>query len=111
MYDFRLEIIDFLKKELNLDYKKDYIYANNTVLDGEYIDYIPADNHLLERCQPVYLEMNGWKEDITNVKSFKELPLNAQQYIEKIEELIDVKVKIFSVGPDKLQTIVRENIF
>jgi len=80
-------------------------------LDGEYIDYIPADNNLLERCEPVYLEMDGWKEDITDVKSFKELPKNAQKYIEKIEELIEVKVKIFSVGPDKIQTIVRENIF
>ncbi|MDD2493170.1 MAG: adenylosuccinate synthetase, partial [Bacilli bacterium] len=80
-------------------------------VDGEYIDYIPADNDILARCQPVYLEMEGWQEDITNVKSFKELPINAQRYIEKIEELIDVKVKIFSVGPDKLQTIVRENIF
>ena len=80
-------------------------------LDGEYIDYIPADNNLLERCEPVYLEMDGWKEDITDVKSFKELPRNAQKYIEKIEELIEVKVKIFSVGPDKIQTIVRENIF
>lgn len=80
-------------------------------LDGEYIDYIPADNSLLARCQPVYLELDGWQEDITNVKTFKELPVNAQRYLEKIEELIDVKIKIFSVGPDKLQTIVRENIF
>lgn len=80
-------------------------------LDGEYIDYIPADNQLLEHCQPVYLEMEGWQEDITKVKSFKELPINAQRYIEKIEELTNVKVKIFSVGPDKMQTIVRENIF
>ena len=55
--------------------------------------------------------MEGWQEDITKVKSFKNSPINAQRYIEKIEELTNVKVKIFSVGPDKMQTIVRENIF
>lgn len=80
-------------------------------LNGEYIDYIPADNDEFEKCEPVYLELPGWTEDISNVKSFEELPQNAKDYIEKIEELVGVKVKIFSVGPDKTQTIVRDKIF
>lgn len=80
-------------------------------LNGEYIDYIPADNDEFEKCEPVYLELPGWTEDISNVKSFEELPQNAKDYIGKIEELVGVKVKIFSVGPDKTQTIVRDKIF
>lgn len=81
------------------------------MLDGKEITHIPANIDDYERCQPVYIEVDGWKEDITSVQSFAELPLNAQNYIRKIEELTGVKVKMFSVGPDRKQTIVLEEIF
>ena len=75
-------------------------------LDGELIDYIPANIKDSERCEPVYIELDGWKEDITKVSTFSDLPVNAQAYLNKITELTDVDVAIFSVGPDRLQTIV-----
>ena len=75
-------------------------------LDGELIDYIPANIKDFERCEPVYIELDGWKEDITKVSTFSDLPVNAQAYLNKITELTDVDVAIFSVGPDRLQTIV-----
>ncbi len=55
--------------------------------------------------------MPGWTEDISNVTSFEELPLNAQNYIRKIEELTKTKVSLFSVGPDRKQTIQMEELF
>ena len=60
---------------------------------------------------PLYIEMPGWTEDISNVTSFEELPLNAQNYIRKIEELTKTKVSLFSVGPDRKQTIQMEELF
>ena len=55
--------------------------------------------------------MPGWEEDITNVTSFDELPLNAQNYIRKIEELTKTEIVLFSVGPDRKQTIKLKAFF
>ncbi len=80
-------------------------------LDGKEITHIPANIDDYERCQPVFIEVDGWKEDITKVESFDDLPQNAKNYLLKIEELTGIKVKMFSVGPDRKQTIVLEEIF
>ncbi len=79
-------------------------------LDGKEINHVPANIKDYERCEPVYIEVDGWKEDITGVTSFDELPLNAQKYLQKIEELVGVKVKMFSVGPDRKQTILLDEV-
>ena len=79
-------------------------------LDGEIIDYIPANINDFERCEPVYIELPGWEEDITGVTSFEQLPVNAQNYLNKISELSKTEVIIFSVGPDRTQTVVLKDI-
>lgn len=80
-------------------------------LDGEVIHTIPATTQDYSRVKPLYIEMPGWKEDITSVTSFEELPIQAQNYIRKIEELTKVKISLFSVGPDRNQTIILEELF
>ncbi len=80
-------------------------------LDGEIIDFVPADINTYERCKPVYIELDGWDDDITGVKSFDELPENAKAYLNKLSELVGVKLGMFSVGPDRLQTIEIVDIF
>lgn len=80
-------------------------------LDGKVINTIPATNYDYSRVKPLYIELDGWTEDITNVKSFEELPVNAQKYLRKIEELTGVKISLFSVGPDRMQTIQLEELF
>lgn len=79
-------------------------------LDGKEIYGLPSTVKDIERCEPVYEEMPGWQEDITNVKSFEELPVNAQNYIKRIEELAHCPVVMFSVGPDREQTVVLKDI-
>jgi adenylosuccinate synthase len=79
-------------------------------LDGKEIDYIPASIKEYERCEPVFIEVDGWQEDITNVTTFSDLPTNAQNYLNKISELVGVDISIFSVGPDRLQTIVLRDL-
>jgi adenylosuccinate synthase len=79
-------------------------------LDDEIIDYIPASMRDYEACEPIYIELPGWTEDITKTTKFSDLPDNAQQYLNKISELSGVPLCIFSVGPDRLQTIVLEEI-
>ncbi|WZL73103.1 adenylosuccinate synthase [Clostridiaceae bacterium 35-E11] len=77
----------------------------------KYIEHFPASLEVLSKCEPVYEELDGWKEDITGCTSYEELPLNAQKYIDRIEEIVGAPVKIISVGPKRSQTIVRDKIF
>lgn len=80
------------------------------MLDGKEITHVPASIRDFERCEPVYIELPGWKSDITHIKSFEELPVNAQNYLRKIEEIVGVKVIIISVGPDREQTVYLERM-
>lgn len=80
-------------------------------LDGKIIDYIPASIKDVERCKPVYIEVPGWNEDITKVAKFSDLPVNAQAYLNKISELTGIDLAIFSVGPDRKQTIVLKEMY
>lgn len=88
MYDFRLEIIDFLKEELNLDYKKDYIYANNTILDGEYIDfYFPELN----------LAING----IRLWKNFERYGKYKNYFIELTNKAMSKNIELIQIMEDE----------
>lgn len=80
-------------------------------MDGKIINTVPATLEEYQICKPLYIEMPGWEEDITNVTSFDELPLNAQNYIRKIEELTKTEIVLFSVGPDRKQTIKLKEFF
>jgi len=79
-------------------------------LDGDIIDYIPANIQDFERCKPIYMELDGWQEDITKITSFSDLPQNAQAYLNKISELVGAEITLFSVGPDRTQTIVLKHV-
>jgi adenylosuccinate synthase len=56
---------------------------------------------------PVYEQMEGWSEDITACRTFESLPLAAQKYVQRVEELMGVPVKMISVGPERAQMILR----
>lgn len=77
--------------------------------EGEIITSIPASLEEYEEYEPVYETMKGWDENITHVKSFDELPLEAKNYLKRIEELTGVKIAMFSVGPDREQTVIIED--
>ena len=80
-------------------------------IDGVEITEYPANLNELERCKPIFEELPGWEEDITGCRSLEELPKNARRYLERISELCNVKISIFSVGPDRNQTNLLENLW
>lgn len=80
-------------------------------LDGKEIDYVPATLSTLERCKPIFIELPGWDEEITDIRDYEKLPNNAKQYLRKIEELTNTEIAIVSVGPDRTQTIIKKDIF
>lgn len=75
------------------------------VKNGVKIENFPCDISDLEGCEPVYVEVDGWKEDIENVRSYDDLPAAAKAYIELIEREAGVPVKMIGVGPDREQNI------
>src|SRR5215471_6874769 len=74
-------------------------------LDGQILDVPPSDAARWTRCQPVYLEMPGWKKSIEKVKKFSDLPNEAKRYARRIAELTGSKLTIVSVGPARGQTL------
>tara|TARA_Y100000817_G_scaffold170597_1_gene133256 strand:- start:3670 stop:4950 length:1281 start_codon:yes stop_codon:yes gene_type:complete len=68
-------------------------------------DY-PYDQNILNTAEPVYEILDGWTEDITNVRKFDELPENAKKYINAIEDFIEIPITFISVGPERNQNIV-----
>jgi adenylosuccinate synthase len=66
----------------------------------------PSDSRQLVNCQPIYVELPGWQKPTHAARKWRDLPKNAQQYLEKIAELSGAKLRIASVGPNRDQTIV-----
>ena len=67
----------------------------------------PTNRSVLSDIKPIYETLPGWNEDISNCKTFEELPANAQSYVRYIENALNVPVGLIGVGADRKQTIVR----
>jgi adenylosuccinate synthase len=78
---------------------------------GELLYEFPDNIHVLQDCVPEYIEMPGWNQDISQITEYGDLPIEAQAYIAKIEELSGVKHSMVAVGPKRSQTIVSNRLF
>lgn len=79
-------------------------------LDGKTIDYFPSSVAALERCQPVYEELPGWRADTTGIREFEKLPAEARRYVTRLEELISCPANLICVGPARGQLIEKTPI-
>ncbi|XP_045600492.1 adenylosuccinate synthetase isozyme 1 A [Procambarus clarkii] len=93
----KLDILDELR-EIKIGIG--YIRRN-----GERIEHFPANMSELEDITVEYITMPGWLQDTAQCRTYEELPENAQNYIEKIEELINVPVKWIGVGKSRASMI------
>jgi len=80
-------------------------------LNGEEIKNFPLDISRLEDCEPIYKEFLGWEDSTIGITKYEDLPDNARHYIESIEKILKIPVDIISTGPDREQTIIRQNPF
>ena len=80
-------------------------------LKGKKIDYLPAAVEDQLKVKPIYKNFNGWKTSTKGIKSFKDLPKNAQEYIKGLEKFIETKVASISTSPERKDTILIENPF
>ncbi len=74
---------------------------------GERLPYFRADAQTLAECEAIYEVLPGWTEPLDDVRRFEDLPVNAQLYVKRLEQLLDVPITMISVGPERSQTLVR----
>jgi adenylosuccinate synthase len=80
-------------------------------LDGKEVTTPPVGADLFEKCEPVLIELPGWKESTVGIKSVEQLPQAARDYLTKVEQLCGVPIDIISTGPDREETIIRRHPF
>jgi adenylosuccinate synthase len=75
--------------------------------DGRIYNSYPTDVYIHKYLEPIYETHKGWGQDITQIKAYEDLPLNARKYLERLEEILETPISIVSVGPDREQTIFK----
>ncbi|MBL8507011.1 MAG: adenylosuccinate synthase [Chitinimonas sp.] len=80
-------------------------------INGEVVDILPVGAEELSGCSPIYEELPGWSESTFGVKRYEDLPLNARNYLKRIEEVTGAPIDIISTGPDREETIVQRHPF
>ncbi len=78
-------------------------------LEGEKFDYLPSCPAKQAKIRPVYETISGWKQPTAGVRDFNKLPVNAQKYVKRLEELTNVKIALISTSPERDDSIVLEN--
>jgi adenylosuccinate synthase len=80
-------------------------------LDGQMLDYLPADANQQARLEPIYETLEGWSETTAGARSWAQLPANAIKYVRRVEELIGAPVALLSTSPDRDDTIMVRDPF
>jgi adenylosuccinate synthase len=76
-------------------------------LDSRYTEF-PRQQRVLYNCQPVYEALPGWGTDISKVTNYGDLPKAAKQYVEYVEDVAGIPVRMVSVGPSRSATLHKE---
>ena len=98
----KLDVLDELKEiKMCIGYE----------LKGKKIDYLPASVEDQIKVKPIYKSFRGWECSTQGIKSFKDLPKNAQEYVKGLEKFIETKVANISTSPEREDTILIENPF
>ncbi len=79
-------------------------------INNKLYDYLPFDETLQSAIEPIYEKLEGWNQNTCGIQHWDDLPLKAKEYILLIEKLIQKKVSIISTGPERSETIDRNNI-
>ena len=79
-------------------------------VDGKRFDEMPLTQTDFHHAEPIYETMPAWDEDITECRTFEDLPQKAQDYVLRLEELSGAPISYIGVGPGRDQTIVRNDV-
>jgi len=79
-------------------------------IDGKVCHSYPGNLRKSKNLKIIYDELDGWKEDITQIKNYEDLPENCKKYVEYIEKKLKCRVSMISVGPERSQNIYRYDL-
>ncbi len=85
--------------------------ATSYEADGKKLTAMPGNIKTYAKMQPVYEDLAGWSEEITQARSVDDLPAKARDYVKRIEEFTETPAYILSVGPGREQTMLLNNPF
>ena len=74
-------------------------------VDGDLLDHFPSSVSLLDRCEPVYEELQGWDTPTAGATQMSQLPREAMAYVNRLEELVGCPIHLISTGPRREETI------
>jgi len=94
-----------------LDQFKDLYVCIGYKLNGKKIDYLPSASRDQCKVKPIYKRLNGWLKITKGIKKWKDLPINAQKYVNFIKNYCDVKISSISTSPKREDAILLENPF
>ena len=94
-----------------LDQFKDLFVCIGYRLNGKKIDYFPSALRDQEKVTPIYKKLDGWLQNTKGIKRWKDLPKNAQRYVNFIKDYCGVKISSISTSPKREDTILLENPF
>ncbi len=98
----KLDVLDGLETiRLCIAYKR----------DGVAVEILPLSADEFDGCEPQYIDMPGWQDSTVGITDFDALPENARNYINKVESLAGVPIDIISTGPDRVETIIKRDLF
>jgi adenylosuccinate synthase len=80
-------------------------------LDGKEVDHLPAMQNEQARLEPIYEEMDGWKDSTAGARTWNDLPAQAVKYVRHVEELIGAPVSLLSTSPERDDTILVNDPF
>ncbi|MBN08971.1 MAG: adenylosuccinate synthase [Flavobacteriaceae bacterium] len=93
-----------MKADVLSGFEKIYACVSYKTSDGKIINHFPYDSGI-NGIEPVYKELDGWMDEITEINNPNSLPISLKNYIAFIEEALETPIKIISLGPDRKQTI------
>ena len=79
-------------------------------IDGKVCHSYPGNLRKSKNLKIIYDELDGWKEDITQIKNYEDLPENCKKYVEYIEKKLKCNISMISVGPERSQNIYRYDL-
>ena len=77
---------------------------------GEVYEHFPPHQSIFHHAEPIYQEVAGWKDDLTEVTAYADLPAEARAYVDLLEEQAQTPITWVSVGPKRSQTLVRRDV-
>ena len=80
-------------------------------LDGALLDHLPASQRAQAAVEPVYEEIEGWRESTAGARSWAQLPAESIKYVRRVEELIGAPITLVSTSPERDDTILVQNPF